>query len=76
MMNLRLPKIDAPTPQGQIQQMQHYLYQLVNDIQMAFSAIDAATSTGNGGQLNQQQYDELARKLKMLETEVEALKQG
>lgn len=76
MTNLRLPKIDAPTPQGQMQQMQNYLYQLVNDIQMAFGALESATSAIPASQLEQQQYDELARKIKRLEVEIDALKQG
>lgn len=76
MTNFRLPKIDAPTPQGQIQQIQHYLYQLVNEIQMAFSAADPSNSAGTSDQISQQQYDELTRKIRRLELEVEALKQG
>ena len=76
MTNFRLPKIDAPTPQGQIQQIQHYLYQLVNEIQMAFSVAESSNSAGTGDQISKQQYDELTRKIRRLELEIEALKQG
>ena len=34
MINLRLPKIDAPTTQEQIKQMQSYIIQLVNELQV------------------------------------------
>lgn len=39
-MELRMPKIDAPTPQGQMIQVKSYLIQLVNDLNIALMQID------------------------------------
>ena len=40
MNDLRLPKIDAPTPQGQVIQLKSYLIQLVSDLNYALTQID------------------------------------
>ena len=40
MVNLRLPKLDAPTPEGQIKQLHAYLYQMVGELLVALTALD------------------------------------
>lgn len=40
MTNLQLPNITAATPQGQIQQMRSYLYQLIGDLQFALDSAE------------------------------------
>lgn len=40
MINLRLPKVDAPTPQGQVKQLQAYLQQLVPELQLEFERLE------------------------------------
>lgn len=42
-LDLRFPNITAGTPEGQIQQMQSYLYQLVNQLTWAFDHIEVET---------------------------------
>lgn len=43
----RLPKITATTPQGQLQQMQSFLYQTVEQLNWALNAIESGGSSGN-----------------------------
>ena len=40
MANLRLPKLDAPTPEGQIKQLHSYLYQMMGELQAALTALE------------------------------------
>lgn len=41
--DFRLPNITATTPEGQIQQLNSYLYQLVNQLSWAFNNMEAGT---------------------------------
>lgn len=40
MVNLRLPKLDAPTPQGQIKQLNSYLFQTVGELQATLDTME------------------------------------
>ena len=40
MINLRLPKIDSPTPQGQIKQIHSYLHQTIYELQMELDHLE------------------------------------
>lgn len=43
--DIRLPKIDAPTEQGQISQIKSYLYQLVQQLQWALENLNKSNNT-------------------------------
>jgi hypothetical protein len=45
--NINLPKITAPTPTEQVRQMYSYLYQVVEQLNWAFSNIDTANNSNN-----------------------------
>ena len=45
--SFRLPNITATTPQGQLQQMQSFLYQTVEQLNWALNTIEAGTASGN-----------------------------
>lgn len=47
MININLPKITATNPEGQIQQMHSYLYQVVEQLNWALSSIDTNSSEYN-----------------------------
>ena len=49
--SFRLPNITATTPQGQLAQMQSFLYQTVEQLNWALNAIESGTTSGN--QVNQ-----------------------
>ena len=42
--NLRLPNITAPTEKGQLEQMQRFLYQMVEQLQFAFDNADSSST--------------------------------
>lgn len=44
--DLRLPNITASTPEGRVQQMQSYMYQLVQQLNWALSAVESASNGG------------------------------
>lgn len=44
---IRQPKIDAPTPEGQIKQIKGFLYSLVEHLNMELSHLEKSTETEN-----------------------------
>lgn len=46
-MDIRLPNITAPTEAGKLQQMQSYMYQLVEQLNWVFNNIDIAGGSGS-----------------------------
>ncbi len=44
MVKLRLPKLDAPTPQGQMKQLYSYLYQLIGELQSTLDRMEQELS--------------------------------
>lgn len=42
--DIRLPNITSPTPEGQLQQMRSYLYQFAEQLQWALNTLDKGTS--------------------------------
>lgn len=47
MININLPKITATNPEGQIQQMHSYLYQVVEQLNWALSNVDTNNNSNN-----------------------------
>lgn len=45
---MRLPSINAPTPEGQMQQMRGYLFQLAQEMEFAINSIESGTAIATG----------------------------
>lgn len=43
--DLRLPNISAPTPEGQLEQIKSYLYQMTRQLSWAFESMDSANAS-------------------------------
>lgn len=71
--NFRLPNITAPTEEGKLQQMQSYMYQLVEQLNWALNTVETAQSGNTSAVVYQQREPDAAQEAEDTFNSIKAL---